>query len=120
MGYDINITALERGVRTWVAALAKVGFTVEVEVFKTGPGGNSLYGPSTITLTIEKKYTDEYGNAQDFVDFVTFVAGGYGSLEDRNIGGREGWRAMKREALRRLQYPPGFLELDACEREDKT
>lgn len=103
MSYDISITALERGVRTWAKQLEKLGLTVEIDVFRTGPGGGVHYGPSTVELTLEKGYTDEHGEAEEFYFTAKFVAGGYGELGDRAIGGNDGWRAMKAEANRRLR-----------------
>ena len=95
MSYDISITALERGVRTWAKQLRQRGFTVEIDVFRTVPGGDAYYGPSKI-------YVEVMLEAQGFHFDVEFVAGGYGGLDERAIGGCDGWRAMKKEAERRL------------------
>jgi hypothetical protein len=103
-GYNIGITALSNGVRSWAKKLEAQGFEIEIDVFKTGQGGDEHYGPSTVELTLEKEYTDgSTGELCDFLSTVTFVAGGYGGLDERHaIGGRSGWRAMKAEGEKRL------------------
>jgi len=101
-GYTIGVTALAKSVRTWAKQLEKMGFSTDIDVFKTGPGGAMHYGPSTVEITIEKEYKDAYGDDADFYESITFAAGGYGGIDDSNIGGTSGWRAMKQEAERRL------------------
>jgi len=109
-GYNIGITALANGVRTWAKKLEAQGFEIEIDVFKTGPGGDEHYGPSTVELTLEKEYIDgSTGEPCDFFSTVTFIAGGYGGLDERQaIGGTDGWRAMKAEALTRLSAERGW------------
>ena len=109
----IGVTALARSVRVWAKKLEKQGFTTEVDVFKTGPGGNVHYGPSTVELTLEKEYEDEDGDPEEFYSTIKFVAGGYGGVGDRDIGGSDGWRAMKKEAEKRLSRDPGWKEATA-------
>ena len=95
---DISIGALARGVQNWAKALERHGFSTEVDVFR----GGRTYG-SSVELEIEKPYTDEFGDEDTYYWSVTFVSGGYGSVGETKIGGSEGWRAMKAEALQRLK-----------------
>lgn len=100
----VSISTLAKGVQTWAKQLKRQGFTTEIDVFKTGPGGNQYYGPSFVDLDIEKEYTNEHGEEETYYWSMKFIAGGYEGLTgDRNrIGGGEGWRAMKAEAAKRL------------------
>lgn len=99
---EISIGALERSVRTLAKKLERLGLRTEVDVFRTGRGGQQHYGASYVELTVKGDYTDEDGRAEEAWTDVTFVAGGYdtacsgGSCE---IGGQIGWREMSRKGL---------------------
>lgn len=103
MPTEIGIGALERGARGLAKDLEALGFETRIDVFRTGPGGAAHYGPSTVELEVSGTFVDERGDEHDLWTTVTFVAGGYGSLDERHIGGAAGWRAMKKEALARIE-----------------
>jgi len=90
----ISITAVEAGAKTLAKKLEKMGLKVQVHVFKTGPGGTAYFGASNVEVVVHGP-TDEYAS-------VTFLAGGYGGLGEREIGGGQGWRPMAAEGLRRI------------------
>jgi len=109
----IGIGPLEKGVRNWVRQLERRGFTLDdIDVFRTGPGGNQYYGPSYVEVTLAHPYMED--GEEDTAYFeVKFTAGGYGALNERDIGGTDGWRAMKAEAERRLQKEMRMYDLSA-------
>ncbi len=100
---EISIGALERAVRSFARQLESKGFQTEVDAFQTGRGGAQHYGPSYVTLTITKNFVNADGEEDEFWDEFRFIAGGYPTgLGRKDIGGNEGWRPMKAEAVRRL------------------
>ena len=100
---DISIGTLERSVRTWAKQLEHRGFTVtDIDVFRTGRGGEAHYGPSTVGIELERPYVED-GEDETYYWSVRFVASGYGDVSGSDIGGSRGWAAMRAEAERRLQ-----------------
>lgn len=97
---EIAIGALERGVRTLAKNLEKLGLTTEVDVFRSGQGGEG--SRSYVELGVTGKYIDHEGEEDEASADVRFRAGGYGSVTDREIGGTEGWRPMAAEGLKRI------------------
>jgi len=89
------IGTLEKSTLKWAEKLTRSGFRVEVSVFRSGPGGGRYYGESRVEVDI---YHDDY----DYSYNLTFVANDYGSVHSTDIGGSDGWSAMKAEAVRRL------------------
>jgi len=86
---SIAIGTLEKRVKTLAKKLEKEGFTVELDVFRTGPGGDVHYGVSYVELDIEKE--DQYMT-------LKFIANGYGPCGSREYGGTT-WTNLKAGAL---------------------
>ncbi len=103
-----SITALEKSANIfakWLRAKAE-GLTVEVDVFRTGPGGNEHYGPSTVTMDVELTRTilDADGNEEEdwCFDSMVFIADEYTGSGPGEYEGRN-WGPMKQEALKALR-----------------
>lgn len=102
-----TIGTLEKSTLKWAERLTRSGFRVDVSVFRSGPGGGRYYGESRVEVDI-------YHDDSDYFYSLTFVANGYGSVHSSDIGGSDGWSAMKAEAVRRLNKDlaqSGLLEL---------
>lgn len=97
----VSTGALAKGVQNLANTLERTGWTTQVDVNQTG-GSSSVFGPSSVELSIEKEYLDEDGDTETHYWWMTFLANGYGNLRDPEIGGA-GWKVMKVEALRRLR-----------------
>lgn len=105
---EIAIGALERGVRTLAKSLEKLGLKSEIDVYRSGRGGDPLTSSgSYVELQVTGKYLNKDGEEEDAWSYVHFLAGGYGGTSRSEIGGTEGWRAM---AAKGLAYLMGDLE----------
>ena len=88
MAFGISITDLEKSVERYAVKLRGRGYEVEVDTFKTGPSGTDLYGPSNVTLNIERA-------EPWFWLSVEYIAYGYWAGGLDKFGGNLTWREMK-------------------------
>lgn len=100
---EISIGALEKGVRNMARKLEQKGFTIAIDVFRTGRGGHEHYGPSYVELEITGSHTDEDGDEEELGAIVKFIAGGYATMDRDDIFGTSGWRDMAKRGLEHLK-----------------
>jgi hypothetical protein len=84
---NCSITGLTKSAETFKTMLEKAGFHVDVEVFKTGNGGNAHFGPSFVNIAI----SDEDGF---HLTDTKVHAGGFGEVVT--------WKSVKVEILEKL------------------
>ena len=89
--FGISITDLEKSVERYAVKLRERGYDVEVDTFRTGPGGTDHYGPSNVRLNI-------CGAEPFFWVHLEFLAYGYWAGGRDSIGGNLTWREMKNVA----------------------
>jgi len=95
----ITISSLERSARRLAKDLEDSDLKVEVEVFKTGRGGDQHFGPSFVELCVRAPS----GNSA----WVRFMAGGYAVSGAGRFGGEDSWSTMKRKALASIKEQLG-------------
>lgn len=95
----ITISSLERSARRLAKDLEDSDLKVEVEVFKTGHGGDQHYGPSFVELCVR---APSFNSA-----CVRFVANGYAASGAGRFGGEDSWSTMKRKALASIKEQLG-------------
>jgi hypothetical protein len=94
LGRGVAVGALERGARTLAKQFETMGYKTEVDVFRSGRGGDRLIGTSSyVELVVE--HPDGITTAN-----IRFIANGYGNLEVRRgeIGGMQSWPDMATKA----------------------
>ncbi len=100
---EIAIGALETGVRNLAKSLEKLGLKTEVNVHRSGHGGDYHHAMSYVELEVTGTYRDSEGEEEEASADVKFRANGYGDLTSgREIGGMDGWKAMKKVGLERI------------------
>lgn len=109
----VAIGRLEKNVRRWVErdypqrpCGGSDGWDVDVEVFRTGPGGDQHYGPSHVEVTVTRYVYRENEDGLLYEDFdasatVKFLANDFGSIDDpQGLGGvGVNWSRMKVAAM---------------------
>jgi hypothetical protein len=96
---EIPIGALERSARGLARKLERQGFRIDVDVFKSGRGGE--LGPSYVTLMVDVDTTAPDGSHDTYWSEVKFYAGGYYSGRHPNeFGGGDSWHSMASKALK--------------------
>ncbi len=89
--------------RTLAKKFDKLGLVTEVHVYRSGRGGDNLYGTtSNVELSVMGKFVDADGYDQEVSADVRFIAGGYGGDQRGDIGGDIGWKEMSRVGTERL------------------
>lgn len=100
---EIAVGALETGVRNLAKSLEKMGLKTEINVHRSGHGGDYHHAMSYVELEVTVTFADSAGEEQEASVDVKFRANGYGNLTSgREIGGTEGWKAMKKVGLDRI------------------
>lgn len=92
-----GISTIERGARNWAKRLEAEGFDVDIDVFRTGPGGTAVYGPSYVEVTIER--TICRGDEVKWVYLSQKFQAGPWASDDL---GNDTWTNMKAAAIVRL------------------
>jgi hypothetical protein len=94
-----SITAIEKSARRFARKIQEAGFTVDVDVFKCGPGGEQHYGPSYTELEVSR---EEDAEGEGFVyETLRFYAGDYAVGGGSEFSAAT-WGEMKTEALEYL------------------
>lgn len=86
----MSIGSLEKSVRVLARQLASAGLKVEVDVFRTGRGGDQHFGPSYVDMDVSGGEASAH---------VRFVAGGYAVSGRDRFGGGDAWSVMKSKSL---------------------
>lgn len=96
---NISIGALEKSTRKLASKIESLGLKCEVDVFRTGRGGNEHYGPSYVRLQVIGEIPNS--NGEEASSEVKFIADGYGGVLPYEFGGSS-WKSLSARGLSRI------------------